>query len=214
MACLAGHDRPMIETASNEPHMTATDHRGDLIRSYELAAEIAAGVRVEQLTNTTACPDFDVAALVDHLVDAAWRAAALGRGEQATGEGFPHLELADAPGQLRRAGKEAKQAWADDARLTATTTMPWGEVYDGRTLVNMYLAELTGHSWDLALATGQLDRLDSSLAAPALDAARSMLKPEYRDLMGIGSPFGAEYPAPSDASDWERFAAFMGRQPR
>lgn len=204
----------MTETTSKEAHMTATDHRADLIRSYELAAEIAAGVTAEQLAGTTPCPDFDVAALVDHLAGAAWRAAALGRGEQPTGEEFPHVELADAPDQLRRAGKEAKEAWADDARLTATTTMPWGEIYDGHTLVNMYLAELAGHSWDLAVATGQLDRLDSSLAAPALDGARAMLKPDYRDLMGKGSPFGAEIPAPSDASEWERFAAFMGRQPR
>lgn len=203
----------MTETRNKEANVTATDHRRDLIRSYEQAAEIAAGVRSEQLAGATPCPDFDVAALIDHLVGAAWRAAAIGRGEQPTGEEFPHVKLADAPDQLRRAGKEAKEAWADDARLTATTTMPWGEVYDGRTLVNLYLAELAGHSWDLALATGQLDRLDSSLPAPALDAARAMLKPEYRDLMGKGNPFGAEIPAPSDASDWERFAAFMGRQP-
>ena len=194
--------------------MTA-DHRADLIRSYQLAADIATGVRAEQLAGATACPDFDVAGLVDHLVGAAWRAVALGRGEQPTGaEEFPTVELADAPDQLRRAGDEAKEAWAEDARLTATTTMPWGEIYDGRTVVNMYLAELTAHSWDLAHATGQLDRLDPALAAPALDGARAMLKPDYRDLMGKGSPFGAEIPAPSDASDWERFAAFMGRQPR
>lgn len=214
MAGFAGHDLRMTETTSKQADMTTADHRADLIRSYELGAGIAAGVRAEQLASTTPCPDFDVATLVDHLVGASWRAAALGRGERPTGEEFPHVELADAPDQLRRAGEEAKQAWADEARLAATTTMPWGEVYDGRTLVNMYLAELTAHSWDLALATGQLDRLDASLAAPALDAARAMLKPEYRDLMGVGNPFGAEIPAPSDASDWERFAAFMGRQPR
>ena len=37
--------------------------------------------------------------------------------------------------------------------------MPWGEDYLGTTLVNMYLAELAAHAWDLAFATGQLDRL-------------------------------------------------------
>lgn len=204
----------MTETTSNQAQLTGSDHRADLIRSYDLAADIAAGVRPEQLAGATACHDFDVAALIDHLVGAAWRAAALGRGEPPTGEEFPHVELSDAPGQLRRAGEDAEQAWADDARLTATTTMPWGEVYDGRTLVNMYLAELAAHSWDLAAATGQLDRLDPSIAAPALDGARAMLKPEYRDLMETGNPYGAEVEAPVDASDWERFAAFMGRPPR
>jgi hypothetical protein len=41
-----------------------------------------------------------------------------------------------------------------------------------------------------------------------------MLKPEHRDAMEPGSPYGAEVPAPADATEWERFAAFMGRQPR
>ena len=47
--------------------------------------------------------------------------------------------------------------------------MPWGEEYTGAALVNFYLAELTTHTWDLAAATGQLDRLSPSLAAPALE---------------------------------------------
>jgi uncharacterized protein (TIGR03086 family) len=92
--------------------------------------------------------------------------------------------------------------------------MPWGEEYSGATLVNMYLAELAAHAWDLAMATGQLDKLDQSLAVSALDGARAMIKPEYRDMVAKGSPFGAEVPPPSDADDWERLAALMGRDPR
>ena len=37
--------------------------------------------------------------------------------------------------------------------------MPWGEEYTGATLVDMYLAELAAHAWDLARATGQLGKL-------------------------------------------------------
>ena len=91
--------------------------------------------------------------------------------------------------------------------------MPWGETYTGATLVDMYLTELAAHSWDLATATGQRERLDPGLAPVALEAARAMLKPEYRDLMGPGSPFGAEVAPPHDADDWERLAAFPGRPP-
>lgn len=194
--------------------MPDTDRRADLVRGYEHAADIVAGVRRDQLGGPTPCSEYDVATVVSHLVGAGWRAAALGRGEQPTGEEFPHVELTDAPDQLRRAAKEAEVAWSDDARLVATVTMPWGETYTGETLVNMYLAELAAHTWDLAFATGQLGKLDPRLARPAADGARAMLKPEYRDLMGKGNPFGAELGAPKDATDWERFAAFMGRTPR
>ena len=194
--------------------MPHPDRRADLVRSYAHAADLVAGVRPGQLADPTPCPDFDVATLVDHLVGAGYRAAALGRGEEMTGAEFPHVELDDAPAQLRTAAAEAEPAWADDARLAATTVMPWGETYTGATLVDMYLAELAAHTWDLASATGQLDRLDGTLGTEALAAAHAMLKPEYRDAMGKGNPFGAEVEAPAGATDWERFAAFMGRAPR
>ena len=193
--------------------MTTTDRRPALVSAYELAATVAGRVEPGQLHLPTPCADFDVSTLVDHLVGAGHRAAALGRGEQPTVDEFPHVELADAPGALRAAGREAEAAWADDRRLDATVTMPWGETFTGRTLVDMYLAELVTHAWDLAVATGQQLGGDG-LAATALEAARSMLRPEYRDAMGPGTPFGKEVEAPSDATVWERLAAFMGRAPR
>ncbi|MDQ1377127.1 MAG: hypothetical protein QOE15_1300 [Acidimicrobiaceae bacterium] len=194
--------------------MIITDRRLALHQSYEQAAAIVAEVRPDQLGQPTPCASYDVAALLDHLVGAGHRAVELGRGETPTGYEFPHVELADAADQLRGAGKESAVVWADDARLTAETTMPWGETYTGSTLVDMYLAELATHAWDLAKATGQLDRLDEGLAVAALDGARAMLKAEYRNMMEPGSPFGSEIEAPVYATCSERLAAFMGRDPR
>ncbi len=195
--------------------MASPDRRHALLESYENAAVIVSGITPEQIEHRTPCPGYDVANLIDHLVEAAHRAAALGRGQAPPpGDHSPHVELADAPTQLRHAAGEATQAWEDDARLSSSFTMPWGEEYSGATLVNMYLAELAAHAWDLAAATGQLARLDPSLAPPALEGARAMIKPEYRDMVAKGSPFGAEVPPPGDADDWERLAAFMGRDPR
>jgi uncharacterized protein (TIGR03086 family) len=195
--------------------MAYPDRRTALLDSYENAAVIVSGITSGQVTLRTPCPDYDVAGLIDHLVEAAFRAAALGRGQTPpSGDDSPHVELVDAPAQLRRAAEQAAQAWEDDSRLSSSFTMPWGEEYSGATLVNMYVAELAAHAWDLAMATGQLDKLDQSLAVSALDGARAMIKPEYRDMVAKGSPFGAEVPPPSDADDWERLAALMGRDPR
>jgi uncharacterized protein (TIGR03086 family) len=191
-----------------------TDRRSALIRSYDTAAGVLSNIDPGQLSAPTPCPKFDVAALVDHIVGAGFRAAELGEGKQPAGDEFPHVDLSDAAGELRRAAKQAEAAWSDDSSLTRTVTMPWGEVYTGETLVNMYLAEIATHAWDLASATGQMSRLDSAVTREALEGARAMLKPEYRNLMEPGSPFGSEVEAPSDATDWEALAAFMGRQPR
>jgi uncharacterized protein (TIGR03086 family) len=197
-----------------EDDVTDHDRRAALVGSYAVAADVVAGVQPEQLGGPTPCGEYDVAAVVDHLVGAGWRAVALGRGESPPGDGFPHVELAEAPDQLRQAGREAQAAWSDDASLARTMTMPWGETYTGATLVNMYLSELAAHTWDVAVATGQADRLDPPLAKSALEGARAMLRPEYRDAMGRGNPFGAEVEPPADATEWERFVAFTGRPPR
>ena len=195
--------------------MTFPDRRTPLLESYENAAVIVSGITAVQITLGTPCPGYHVAGLIDHIVEAAFRAAALGRGTTPpAGDDSPHVELAEAPAQLRRAAEEAALAWGDDSRMSSSFTMPWGEVYSGATLVNMYLAELAAHAWDLAVATAQLDKLDPSLAVSALDGARAMIKPEYRDMVAKGSPFGAEVTPPADSDDWERLAAFMGRDPR
>jgi uncharacterized protein (TIGR03086 family) len=195
--------------------MADPDRRSILLGSYENAAVVVSAIDPEQLCHPTPCPKYDVAGLIDHLVEAGHRAAALGRGQTPPpGDESPHVELSDAPSQLRRAAKEAAEAWGHDSALSSRFTMPWGEEYTGATLVDMYLAELAAHAWDLARATGKLDRLDPSLALPALDGARAMIKPQYRDMVEPGAPFGAEMRPPPGADDWECLAAFMGRDPR
>ncbi len=195
--------------------MAELDRRISLLASYENAAVVVSGISASQVDFRTPCSGYSVSNLIDHIVEAAYRAAALGRGQTPpAGDDNPHIELAEAPTKLRRAADEAAQAWGDDSRLSSSFTMPWGEEYSGATLVNMYLAELATHAWDLAFATEQLDRLDPSLAAIALDGARAMIRPEYRDMVAKGSPFGAEVPPPPGADDWQRLAAFMGRDPQ
>jgi uncharacterized protein (TIGR03086 family) len=195
--------------------MADRDRRSTLFASYENAAVIVSAVRREQLDHPTPCPKYDVAALIDHLVEAGNRAAALGRGQTPPpGDESPHVELADAPAQLRRAAQNATAAWDGDSVLSSTFPMPWGEEYTGATLVDMYLTELATHAWDLAKATGQLEKLDGSLAPPALDGARVMVTPQYRDMVEPGAPFGVEVHLPPNADNWERLAAFMGRDPR
>ena len=191
------------------------DRRSALLDSYENAAVIVSGIDAADLGQPTPCRKYDVAGLVDHIVEAGFRAAALGRGQAPPpGDRSPHVDLSDAPGQLRRAAVEAAQAWDDDSKLSSKITMPWGEECTGAALVDMYVAELAAHAWDLARATGQVDELDPSVAVTALEGARVMMKADYRDVVEQGSPFGAEVPPPPGADDWERLAAFMGRDPR
>ena len=194
--------------------MASPDRRPVLYASYRHAAQIVDGVAPGDLAKPTPCPAYAVSDLVDHLVGAGRRASALGRGEVPTADAFPHVQFTDAAPVLIKSGCEAESAWSDDERLGATVAMPWGETYTGAVLVDMYLAELTAHTWDLAFATAQVERLEPTLAGPALEGARAMMKPEYRNLMGEGNPYASEVPAPDGATAWDCLAAFMGRNPR
>lgn len=189
------------------------DRREALFRAYGEAARVVEGTRPDQLDHTTPCPAYDVAQLIDHLVGAAHRAVTIATSDEIGNDDFPHVELAEAPSELRRVGEEARAAWRDDERLGREVTMPWGETYTGSILVDMYLAELATHSFDIAASTGQkLD--DDSFAETALEAAQRILQPQYRNMMGEGEPFGSEVEPPPGATAWERLAAFMGRDPR
>lgn len=194
--------------------MADLDGRSALLDAYENAAVIVSGIAAEQLRSPTPCPGYDVAAMIDHLVEAGRRAAALGRGEvPPPGDASAHIELSDAPGRLRAARAAAARAWAQDPSLALPVRMPWGEVYAGITLVSMYVAELAVHTWDLAKATGQIDRLNPSLAKPALQGAVAMIKPGYRNMVAPGVPYGTAVEPAVDATDWERLVCFMGRDP-
>lgn len=189
------------------------DLRPQLASAYELALTVTLAVRPGELGKPTPCAAMDVGALVDHTVFAARRGVALGRGEApAFDDTAPHLELSEAPQALREAARDAAEAWADDAALERTITMPWGESYPGAALVGIYFVELATHSWDLAFSTGNTGLLDDELGAAALSCAQVSIKPEHRT--DEGTPFGPELDPPGDATVWERLAAFMGREPR
>ena len=170
--------------------MADSDRRTTLLDSYENAAVIVSGIAADELGLPTPCPKYDVAGLIDHLVEASHRAAALGRGQAPPpGDESPHVELSDAPGQLRSAAEQATQAWGDSSSLSLRYTMPWGEEYTGATLVDMYLAELAAHAWDLARATGQIDKLDPSLALPGTRGGTDRNQTSVPQLGRAWSPF-------------------------
>jgi len=77
--------------------MVNHDRRSKLLDSYENAAVIVSGIDAGDLGQPTPCRKYDVAGLVDHIVEAGHRAAALGRGQA------PHPETVPPRGAVRRA---------------------------------------------------------------------------------------------------------------
>lgn len=83
-------------------------------------------------------------------------------------------------------------------------TMPLPAMID-----QFFTSDVVFHTWDLARATGQDDRLDEEFIAGAL--AGMSAQAEF--IRGSGQ-FGDQQPVPDDATTQERFFAFIGRDPR
>jgi uncharacterized protein (TIGR03086 family) len=188
-----------------------TDPRQIHQRAMTQTGSIVAAVRPDQLGLPTPCTEYDVRALLSHIVGGLNRIALVGEGAgalavPARADGVPDDGWLAA---YRSARARAAAAWADDATLDALVEVPWGKV-PGRIALSGYVQEILTHGWDLARATGQPTELDPGLASWVLAVARRILPPEPR---GGEIPFGPVVAVPPGAGPYAQLAAWLGRQP-
>jgi uncharacterized protein (TIGR03086 family) len=180
-------------------------------RAIAQTGSIVAAVKPAQLGLPTPCPEYDVRALLSHIVGGLNRVAIMGEGGEALArparvDGVPGDGW---PAAYRAAAARAEAAWADDAKLDALVEVPWGKV-PGRFALAGYIQEVLAHGWDLAKATAQPTEGDPELALWALANAKRILPPEPR---GGDIPFGPIVEAPPEAAPYAELAAWLGRQP-
>ena len=198
------------------------DPRPLLDRAVATGASVVAAVRPDQLAEPTPCSEMDVRTMLGHLVGVLDRIAALGKG----GDPFAVTESlvaddgwSDAWGASARG---AADAWRDDAVLERPMALPWIQG-NGADVLSSYFSELTVHTWDLAVSTGQEPDWDDAVVAAAL-AARDILPAENRlalyeeisSAMGldeVAMPFAEAVSIPDDAPAIDRLVAWNGRDP-
>lgn len=185
----------------------------DLERALEGTAALVGSVREDQLTLSTPCRSWNVAALVDHVVEDLRQFTLRATGGRPDWSAQARPAGPDRLGAFRAGAAELLAAWRQAGDLTGTMQLPGlGEV-PARFPVDQQIAEFAVHAWDLATATGQRLELDPEVAEAALAWARTALRPEFRGTEEDGKAFGPEVPAPPDASAADRLAAFFGRHP-
>ncbi|MBB5939033.1 TIGR03086 family metal-binding protein [Streptomyces zagrosensis] len=189
----------------------ARDPRPIFAQALDQAGKQVAAVSPDELSNRTPCADYDVRALLGHVVSVLHKLARVGTGGDARDvpdviDGIADDGWASA---FTRARSEVERVWADDERLDRMVELPWATL-PGRHALEAYTHEFTAHSWDLAHATRRLAELDPDLAAQALEAFSTFAPPEERSEQG---PFSPVVPVPDDADMYTRLAAYLGRQP-
>jgi uncharacterized protein (TIGR03086 family) len=184
------------------------DLRPLLLRSLEVTDSLITTAGADDAGRPTPCTEFDVHALVDHLVGVVRRITVVSEGG----------DFADGVPTGSSSYDEVLAAWSSDLAalraavptfdLTRVVTAPFGTA-PVAVMLGMYVGETAVHSWDLAAALGRTDLLDPALAEAVADNARRSI-PEDRE----GIPFGPVVDVPADAPAYDRLLGWYGRDPR
>ncbi len=195
----------------------------DIIRLHEQAMDEAArlidGVRPDQMSLPTPCSDWDVRALLAHLVGGNARYAAVAEGKpmgRGPAEGKPMGRgpvaadlLGDDPAAAyRRSAVMVTAAWRDPALLDQQFELPIG-VLPGSAAIDLHLVETVAHAWDLAKATGQRLAFDPDIVR----AATRFVQAGGPGERSPGAAFAAPVQVADNLPELDRLAAFLGRRP-
>lgn len=165
-------------------------------------------VRPDQWGNATPCTDWDVRALVSHLVsEQLWAPHILaGRTVEAAGNAFDGDQLGDDPiSAWDRAAARAAEAFGLPGALDGSVHLSYGE--DAAvTYAQQMTTDLAIHAWDLARGIGADDGIDEEL----LRTVHDWMAPQADQLAASGL-FAAPVPASGDASTQTKILGLFGR---
>lgn len=170
-----------------------------------------AAVGPAQWHNPTPCTEWDVTALVGHLVnEQLWVPPLLaGQTIDQIGDRFEGDNLGEDPVDAwHRAATAAHDAFAAPGAVDRQVHLSYGERPVGEYLAEM-TSDLVVHAWDLARGIGADDRLDPEL----VDLVHRRTEPHVPQLAASGL-FAAPVAVPDDADQQTRLLAMFGRAAR
>lgn len=160
-------------------------------------------VRPDQWAAQTPCEDWDVTALVSHLVGTHhMMLSMIGQAHEAPAEGD----------DLVAAWEDARQAvldaLTDPETAGQTVQSPFGETTFAGIIGGLLCGDALYHTWDLARATGQDETLGDDLCATQLE----YLQP-FDDRIRMPGFFADKIEPAPDADIQTRLLNFGGRRP-
>ena len=116
----------------------------------------------------------------------------------------------DDPVAAWRTMSDGVQALLDDPASADTTLRNphIGEVPLPEAVSRFFTADVFMHTWDLARATGQDDRLDPAVTGPVVEGMEQM-----EEVLRSSGQFGVRVPVGDDADAQTRLLGFIGRDP-
>ncbi|WP_072736685.1 TIGR03086 family metal-binding protein [Rhodococcus triatomae] len=182
----------------------------DLGPAADALRRLLPGVTDERLGGPTPCPEWNVAALLDHLIGLSWAFTAAAQKIRVGGE--PSGDAGRLPPDWRERLPDQLgllvAAWRQDGAREGATEA--GGVELPADLMGIVaLNELVLHGWDLARATGQ-----------ELEVTPAAVRACHRLFVAAGGggddpegPFGPSVPVPDEATAFDKLLGSAGRDP-
>ncbi len=194
----------MAARSSSQNTSISVLHRQALGSTRAFVAGIGAG----QWANPTPCADWDVRALVNHIVVGNLWAAELATGHTINdvGDRLDGDALGGSPlDAYERSAEVAASAFEAPGALEAPCAVSYGpvpgSVYAGHRFIDVLI-----HGWDIAIATGQPPTLAAHLVAACWD----VINPQLADLQASGM-FGSHTDPPASTNPQTRLLETLGR---
>ena len=182
----------------------------EMTDAADAAARTVANVDASQFGRPTPCADWDVRALLNHLILwTSYSLAARAQGESVD-QDLMDRDFAASPGfaaGYRAQLDRALTAWADPATWESSLDV-MGTPTPSADVAALNIAEMVLHGWDLAAATGQTYTVSEPAAAAALRAVEANAD-LFREYKGFAEPVEVT----PTASTLDRLLALSGRDP-
>jgi uncharacterized protein (TIGR03086 family) len=178
-------------------------------RAATTLSKIIRTVEPSRLADPTPCAEFDVRALLAHLLF--WGPSLIGAARKqavAPAESAADLTAHDWAAALDSHLDELATAWGDPAAWQGITYMGGPMELPAPLVGGMVVGELIVHGWDLARAIGATPHWDDDLLRDTYDDTAATT--DQGRAMGI---YGPEVPVPATAPLIERILGLTGRDP-
>ena len=166
-------------------------------------------VQPDDLGKLTTCTDWNVRALLNHMIGVLDALEAPARGEAMKFNPQDEADFigGDPAAAFSKGVSEFMAAWKAPGATNRVVTTMFGE-QPAEFYLGLATADMLLHGWDLATSIGADFSMDEEAASEVLSNMQRMLRPEMR---GEGKAFAAEVPVDANASVQKRLVAFAGR---
>jgi len=174
--------------------------------AYGHCANVIAGIDDAQLALSTPCAEWDVRAVLDHLIGATWMFTLVNQG-RAVGEDACGIGGGDPMTAVKDAAAANAASWHTPGAFDGDRTFPFG-TFPADAAAMMNLSEVVVHTLDVATALGVDASMDSSAAAMLDDFYGGISLDPYR----AHGAFGVEVRVDPNAPPAVRLLARLGRR--